>query len=126
MTSGVQWFIAILVQELRVIETGGNVVWRNFHLIRADDAEAAYQKANQLGEDLRHEYQNSENQTVRSLFRGVAELLPIYEDLADGAEILFESRENLTEEQIWKMIRDKEALGAFQPRDPAGIVPDLP
>ncbi len=109
-----RWFIAILVQELRVSEATGNVVWRNFHLVHANSPEAAYRKANRIGESLQGEWRNSEKQAVRSRFRGVSDLVPIYEELADGAEILFESRENLTQKQIEKMVRGKRGLAAFQ------------
>lgn len=109
-----RWFVAMLVQELRVAGVRGNVVWRNFHLIRANSPEVAYRKANRIGKSFGSEYRNSERKTVRSVFRGISELVPIYEELIDGAEILFESRENLTDRQIRAMIGAKNKLAAFQ------------
>jgi hypothetical protein len=117
LPENVQWFIAIVIEELRIVETGNNVVWKNFHLVRADNPETAYQKALKIGNELQNEYKNPENQTVRSIFRGIAELLPVYEELEDGAEILYESEENVSEEQIRLMTPSKDELAIFSSRD---------
>jgi hypothetical protein len=125
LPDNVQWFIAILVEELRVLETGGNVIWKNFHLIRAHDPETAYQKALEIGTRLRDEYKNSDNQTVKTFFRGIAQLLPVYEELEDGAEILFESEENVPEDRIISMAKPKEELAAFSERNKNDVAPSL-
>ena len=43
----------------------------------------------------------------------LAPLLPIYEKLEDGAEIMFESHENIMPSSVKKMIRPKKRLLAF-------------
>jgi hypothetical protein len=48
---GAKWYLAELVQELRVAGDSRNVIWRNLTLVRADSPEHAYQEALRLGRD---------------------------------------------------------------------------
>lgn len=59
--------------------------------------------------------------TVR--FRGLEDLYLIYDKLEDGAELLYTEYDDLTEDDVLKMITPKEQLAAFQAHDPAS--PDL-
>jgi hypothetical protein len=106
------------VVEFTVEGEDGNLVHYNMTLVRADSAEEAYEKALQYGGQQENTYTNSDGRTVNVRFRGLRDLYVVYDQIEDGAELLYEEAEDLTQEQLMASIRSKESLSAFQPWEP--------
>lgn len=119
--SPVNWYIAGIILRLEVI--GGKELQpnnrflsrENKHLIKVENPNRAYEKALKLGKESEGIYVNSDGENVRWVFEGLTSFLPIYEELEDGAEIIWIERENKTLRTMRKLIKKKEDLEAFQP-----------
>ncbi|MEQ8673871.1 MAG: DUF4288 domain-containing protein [Aggregatilineales bacterium] len=119
-TSEQKWFIAQLLQEFRAIDAETSLLWINWILIQATDAEDAYTKSIAFGQ----EYNQDDGGTFTSdgipvivRFQGLRDLHEILEDLADGSTLIHEEFGILDENKIREKIRPKERLSVFQPRD---------
>ncbi len=111
------FYIAELVQECRVRGYKTSLVWVNIHLIKARSAAEAYAKALKLGEGHNKTYRaGDDGRPARWIFRGLRQLLPIHEQIADGAEIMFETYENAAPTAAKKMVRPRRRLVAFRDR----------
>jgi hypothetical protein len=110
-----EWFIGELVEEFQAADQTENLVYINTVLIRADSPEVAYEKALTLGESASRVFTNTDGVDVRVNFRGLRGLYPVYDRLEDGAELLYEKREGMSDEAIAKMVRPKEELAVFSP-----------
>ena len=117
------WYLAQVVLEINVEGESRNVVHVNYILVRADSAENAYDKAVRLGTQHESQYLNGKGQEVRIRFRGLRNLTVVYEALEDGAEILYEEKVGLTEEELADLVKSKACLGIFAP-DQASRGPD--
>ncbi len=84
-------------------------VWENTRLIRAKNRKEAYRKAFKLG---RAGFPSKTN-GGEWRFAGISMLLPVYEDIADGAEILWEDRGSLPVKRIRKLVKSKRHLPVF-------------
>lgn len=113
--SGAKWWLADIVLEIRVDGEAGSLVHYNLTLLRADSAEHAYSKALARGAESAGTYTNTDGKQVHVLFRGLRDLFVIYEDLEDGAELLYEEKVNLPETEILASIRQKDTLAVFAP-----------
>lgn len=110
-----RFYLAELVQECRRRGLKTSVVWVNIHLIKARSAKEAYAKAVKNGKAHNLRYRAGEKGLpARWIFRGLRQLIPIYEKLADGSEIMFESHERITPAGVRKMIRSPNRLLAFR------------
>jgi len=110
-----EWFIGELVEEFQAADQPENLVHINTILIRADSPEIAYEKALTLGESANRVFTNTDGIDVRVNFRGLRGLYPVYDRLEDGAELLYEKREGMSDEAIAKMVKPKEELAVFSP-----------
>jgi hypothetical protein len=64
------------------------LTWENTVLVRASNLDEAYEKVAKIGREGSKPYRGGpEGVRMRWHFEGVTQLLPIYEDLEDGAEI---------------------------------------
>ncbi|HEY4008589.1 MAG TPA: DUF4288 domain-containing protein [Acidobacteriaceae bacterium] len=113
-----EWFLADMIQELRVAGEQDSTVWINTLLIRANSIEEAYEKALVQGKQYESTWTNTDGAQVTSRFRGLRNLLLIYEKLEDGSEIMWEEHEDLSEQEIEAMITPKEQLRAFETHGP--------
>lgn len=109
-----KWYLAEIVEEIKVEGASTNIVHNDLVLIRASSPEEAYEKAIAKGEEANITYENTEGQAVTVTFRGLSELNVILDELEDGAEIAYEEMEDLSEEEIQEMLPPKEELGVFQ------------
>src|SRR5690349_728209 len=109
-----KWYLAEIVEEIKVEGASTNVIHNNLVLIHANSPEEAYEKASARGEEANITYENTEGQTVTVTFRGLSELNMIMDELEDGVEIAYEEMEDLSEEEIQEMLPVKEELGVFQ------------
>jgi hypothetical protein len=65
------------------------IVYGNYHLIKADSTEEAYEKAEKIGREGNYHFNNVDKKDMKWEFIGIGDLLPIYEDIEDGAELMF-------------------------------------
>jgi hypothetical protein len=85
-TSRTGWWIAGLLVKHSGTERAP--FWNNYHLVRADDWRTAFRRATEIGEsDTRA---GNDAFSDKQTFIGVTDLLPIYDQFEDGAELLWE------------------------------------
>jgi hypothetical protein len=110
-----EWFLAEMVQEIRVAGCKRNIVHQNFVIIHARTPEAAYIRACKLGKSGDTSYINENGKRVITRFRGLRSLDVIYDPLEDGCEIMFIEKLGVTEKGIKKLVRLKRDLEVFLP-----------
>ncbi|MBY0487699.1 MAG: DUF4288 domain-containing protein [Flavobacteriaceae bacterium] len=91
--------------DLRRVTTYGN-----HHLIKADSPEEAFDKAVKLGEKTNYKFINSDELEMESSFVGIGELLPIYEDIEDGAELMWTDYGFISNRRTMKIPNKKEEI----------------
>ena len=85
------------------------LVWENMRLIKASSREEAFLKASRMcaathpSKTLKGEWR----------FAGISMLLPVFEEIEDGAEILWKDRGEMTVEKIQKLVKSKKELPVF-------------
>lgn len=110
----VKWYLAELVEEIKIEGESENLVHNNLVLIRADSPEEAYRKALVKGEELNDVYESPDGKQVQVAFRGLSDLNAILDELEDGAEIAYEEMTDVSEDEIAEMLPAKDQLGVFQ------------
>jgi len=116
-----KWYLANIVEEIRVVGDRRNVVHTNLVLVRADSPDEAYKKAMALGKQGNTKYKNVEGKTVKIKFRGLRDLSVIHDELEHGGEITFDEDVGVSEKKIKSWILPKRRLGVFAPiRQPEG------
>lgn len=113
-----KWYVAQIVEEIRVEGDPRNVVHTNEVLIRADSPGQAYNKAVALGKQGNTKYKNPHGKTVTIRFRGLRDLSVVYEELQHGAEINFTRDIGIGEKTIKNWILPKKKLEVFAPIHP--------
>jgi len=82
--------------------------------LKARDREEAYTRAVELGSDNHSTFESPDGKkTGRWVFEGLTSLLPIYEELEDGSEIMWTQHENRTVRKIRSLVKSKQELEAF-------------
>jgi hypothetical protein len=112
----IRWYISyeILAFEYKDAHLQSEfTVWENLILVRADSPDEAYVKAVEHG-NLSEEEVTINEKPGFCRFRGIRKLVPIYEELDDGAEIEWREYE-LGKDRLEALIPAKEELQAFQP-----------
>ena len=85
----------------------------NTRLLRARNREEAYRKAMKLG---RAGYP-SKTRDGEWRFAGISMLLPVHEEIEDGAEILWKDRGRLSVKKIKSLTKSKRQLPVFKDKD---------
>jgi hypothetical protein len=116
-----KWYIADLVMECQIEGEPRNVVHINIVLVRADSPEEAFQKAEELGKEGENSYLNPNNQQVIWLYRGLRDLQVIHDELEDGAELMYEEKIGISEDEVQAIVRAKSQLNVFKPYKPRDI-----
>jgi hypothetical protein len=99
--SPVGWYV--VTYQLRFVELQDTkndapdrkfLVWENTVLVQAANLDEAYDKIVAIGLEHTEPYKGGPDGgvDVQWLFEGVVELLPVYQELADGAEIMWAER----------------------------------
>ena len=114
MPNKMEWFLADLIQQFTFANGDGPLVWVNTVLIKASGLEEAYEKALKRGDRYDSTFVNTDGIEVKVTFRGLRNLFLIYEELEDGAELIYEEFDEISEDEIAAMISPKEQLAAFQ------------
>lgn len=114
------WWIASFIIRATIDEKPAKsdlarcTAWENTIILQAADREAAYEKAVRLGqEDAGEPYKNPVGETVRWIYEGLTSLLPIYNELEDGAEVIWSNHSGRSIRAIRRMVRPKERLETF-------------
>jgi hypothetical protein len=113
--SPVGWYVAsYLVRFVELNSSDNNnpdskfLAWENTVIVRADNLDAAYDKVVAIAMlDTKPYAGGPDAVPVQWLFEGVTELLPIYEDLEDGAEIMYREINPTKLKNLQKLIRQK-------------------
>ncbi len=84
-------------------------VWENTRLLRAKNREEAYRKALKLG----RAGHPSKTHGGEWRFVGISMLFPVYEEIEDGAEILWTDRGLMAMKNIKKLTKNKRHLPVF-------------
>jgi Domain of unknown function (DUF4288) len=112
----VEWFLAGLVEEIRVAGSKRNIVHINYVIIRARSPEAAYKRALRIGgRGATTSYENPHGKMVTLRFRGLESLDIIYEPLGDECEVMYREKLGVIEKGIRRMVRPKDKLEVFRP-----------
>jgi hypothetical protein len=111
------WFLAEIIEEIHVADDEQNIVHINLVLIRARSDEEAYEKAMTNGREGEISYENTDGQLVTSRFLGLRNLLAVYNDLHDGALLIYEERLGVPEEELQGYITPKDQLAVFSTGD---------
>jgi hypothetical protein len=101
--SPVGWYVgSYLLRFVELNETGNDdpdasfLVWENTIIVEADNLEEAFQKVESVGRQQTEPYKGGpDGVPVQWLFEGITDLLPIYEPLEDGAEIMWAEHESV-------------------------------
>lgn len=118
------WFFVEIIERMEPVDANKKkplrrcTVWGNYHLIKAQTPEEAYAKAEVIGKQGSFSFRNENKIDMKWEYVGIGSLLPIYEDLEDGAEIMWadygfisvkrSNRFALTKKQLLKDIKLKE------------------
>lgn len=121
---GAQWYVAEIVEEIDVEGDSRNIVHKNLVLIRSDSPDDAYIKALEIGRKGEGSYSNPSGSLVRTRFRGLSYLDVIHDRLEHGAELLYERKTAVPEEEIQKWLLTREKLPLFNESEPASDCPD--
>ncbi len=111
-----KWYIAEIIekcepvnrneaQELRRVKT-----WGNFHIIKAETPKKAYEKAVKIGKEAEYKFTNSDNLEMEWIFIGIGNLIPIYEDIEDGSEIMWENYGDISNRRAMRFPISEEKL----------------
>ena len=112
-----RWYLADIVEEVRIESEPENIVHTNTILVRADSPEEAYQSALALGKEGEITYTNPEGKTVQVYFRGLRDLNVIHGQLEHGTELIYEKRTGMSESDLARWVSAKDELEVFVPRD---------
>jgi hypothetical protein len=110
-----KWYIADIVEEIRVEGNRRNVVHINQLLVRADSPNEAYARSLKLGEGCNLTYKNQQDKNVAIKFRGLREISVVHDKLGHGAELSYQEKVGVGEKEIKRWIRPKKDLSIFAP-----------
>ena len=85
--------------------------WENTVLVRAKTMKQAFSKVERIGKQASKPYRGGpEGVPVQWEYMGVTELLPIYEDIEDGAEIAWRERSPRTLRKLKELVGPMESF----------------
>lgn len=65
------------------------LVWENTVLVKAESLDEAYDKVVAIGEGHTHTKPNKGGVAMQWFFEGVCDLLPVYDEIEDGCEVMW-------------------------------------
>jgi len=118
-TSPVGWYVGSYLIRFIELEESGNddperefLTWENTVIVKASTLDEAYDKVVIVAKRETAPYLGgAEGVPVQWIFEGVTELLPIYEQLEDGAEIMWAEHEPLKLSRLRQRVRSRSELG---------------
>ena len=114
------WWIASYIERAvwddarRPSASSRCTAWENTIIFKAKDRDSAYSKAVRLGSSNKSTFSDAAGKkTGRWAFEGLTSLLPIYDELEDGAEVLWRDHSGRTLKRVRAMVKKKSELEAF-------------
>lgn len=112
------WYVASYLLRFIDLSEEGNedpekrfITWENTILVKACSLNEAHEKAVKVAMNATEPYKGGpDGADVKSVFEGITDLLPIYEELADGAEIMWAKHAPRKLRNIRQRARTKEEL----------------
>lgn len=111
------WFLADIVERAEIVgddKANPNrrcLTWVNAVLIQALSIEEAYDKALKVGrENYSMRYKAASGKTCNWKVLGLSSLVPIYEDIGDGAEIGFTDVGSIAAKTSERMVKTKKEI----------------
>ena len=101
-----QW---VSKRQKKLLANSRCLVWENTRLIRAKSREEAYRKALKVG----GAGLPSGTKAGEWRFAGISMLLPVYEEIEDGAEILWTDRGSMSVKAIKNLVKSRKQLPVF-------------
>ena len=83
--------------------------WGNYILINAPTPSKAFDKAVKVGKSESYTFKGRD-QKMKWKFAGIGDILPIYEDIEDVAEIMWRDYGNIRAKRIDKIVQTKKEL----------------
>src|SRR5438045_4530367 len=108
-------YVADIIEVITVEIDPRNVVHTNTVLVSAASPEEAYEKAISLGRQDEISYKNPAGKHVQISFRGLGQLVVIHDELEHGAELMYDEKIGLSNEEVQSRIVPKEQLSVFRP-----------
>jgi hypothetical protein len=124
MPEDTRWFYATILIKIVVEGDPRNVMHANTVLVEARDAEEAYARALELGEEENRDDVNPLGKRVTFTFVGLSELDEIGPVLDHGTEIFFTEKVGLSDDEIAKRVCSKEELCSFKAKPERVDKPD--
>jgi len=78
--------------------------------LQTHDNNEIYEKAVKIGKDAEYKFTNSDNLEMEWIFIGIGNLIPIYEDIEDGSEIMWENYGDISNRRAMKFPISEEKL----------------
>ncbi|UMB61414.1 DUF4288 domain-containing protein [Lutibacter sp. A80] len=117
------WYIVEIIEKCEPVERNEKqelrrvTTWGNHHLIKADSPEKAFDKAVKLGKEAEYKFTNSDKIEMEWIFVGIGELLPVYEDIEDGAELMWNDYGFISNRRTMRMpYKKKELMKLIKPK----------
>ena len=120
--SPVGWYVGSYI--IRFIELNENsnddlekkfLAWENTKIIKASSLDEAYDKLVKEAQSETEPYKGGkEGVPVQWVFEGVTELLPIYEELGDGAEIMYREYNPTKLKNLRKRVKEKSDIYQYE------------
>lgn len=116
--SPVGWYVGSYLLRFIELEEPGNyddetrfLSWENTILVQASDLDDAYDQIEKIAVEHTEPYKGGKQGVpVQWIFEGITEILPIYDEIEHGSEIMFsESTKKL--KNLKKLIRKKGEFG---------------
>ena len=124
------WWVASFVERFEFYDEDKSnpnrrcIAWENTILLKAKDRERAYKKAVAIGKRRSGgQGWNSEGRKGVWKFEGLTHLLPVYDQIEDGAEILWTSHENVAVKTVRALVRARKDLEVFDDTLARGDLP---
>ena len=111
-----KWFIVEIIEKCEPIDRDESkdlrrvTTWGNHHLIKANSPEEAFDKAEKIGKENQYKFTNTDNLEMEWIFVGIGELLPIFEDIEDGAELMWNDYGFISNRRTMRMRYEKAEL----------------
>jgi len=116
------WIVSYLVRLERKGHAETNprarcLAWENTVIFQAKDREKAYRKALLLARPSRTWDVQDHGPPTRWVLEGLTSLLPVYDPIADGCEVMWREFRGKTRKTVAAMVRSKRALACFDDSD---------
>jgi hypothetical protein len=114
--SPVGWYVGSYLIRFVELEAEGNddpenqfLSWENTVIVKANDLHEAYDKVVSVAmQDTKPYKGGPEGIPVQWVFEGVTELLPIYEELEDGSEIMWAEHKPKKLRKLRELVRGRD------------------